>query len=128
MSQTSPRPPFRISVRPRIRILLGEEVALGPGKAALLEAIAATGTLARAAETLGMSYMRAWRLVQTMNRCFRGPLVATARGGKQRGQASLTPSGRAVLELYRRMELSSLAAVEPTWRELSRYLGRRPEA
>jgi molybdate transport system regulatory protein len=110
-------------VRPRIRILLGEDVALGPGKAALLEAIAATGTLAQAAEALGMSYMRAWRLVQTMNRCFRGPLVTTARGGKRGGQASLTPSGRAVLGLYRRMEQSSLEAVEPAWRELARHLG-----
>lgn len=124
MTDSSPPPPFRISVRPRIRILRGEEVALGPGKAALLEAIAATGTLARAAEALGMSYMRAWRLVQTMNRCFLRPLVETARGGKQGGQASLTPGGRAVLQLYRRMEQSSLAAVEPAWRELSRHMSR----
>jgi molybdate transport system regulatory protein len=123
MSPSSPPPPLRISVRPRIRVLLGEEIALGPGKAALLEAIAATGTLARAAEALGMSYVRAWRLVQTMNRCFRSPLVATARGGQRRGQASLTPAGRTVLQLYRRMERLSLSAVEPAWRELSRHLG-----
>ncbi len=111
------------SLRPRLRVLHGAEIALGPGKVDLLEAIAQTGTLAEAAKQVGMSYMRAWRLLQTMNACFREPLVHSARGGSGRGSATLTDTGRAVLELYRRMEREALEAVDPAWREMLGYLG-----
>jgi len=69
-----------------------------------------------------MSYMRAWTLVQTMNACFREPLVVAARGGKERGGAGVTPSGRKALELYRRMEEQSSAAVEATWTQFRALL------
>lgn len=101
--------------------MLGPEVALGPGKVDLLDAIEETGTLAGAAQRLGMSYMRAWKLVQAMNSCFREPLVETSRGGRGHGQAALTGTGRALRDLYRRMEAESLRAVEPSWQELQAY-------
>jgi len=110
-------------VRPRIRVLRGAEVALGPGKVQLLAAIAEHGCLTAAAQALGMSYMRAWRLVQTMNDCFREPLVVTRRGGKRHGGAALTRTGREALALYRRMEQASLDAIAPAWDELRAYLG-----
>src|SRR3954447_13696406 len=106
------------SLRPRLRVLHGEVIALGPGKADLLEAIERAGTLAEAAKLLDMSYMRAWKLLQTMNACFREPLVATTRGGAVRGGAVLTETGRAALALYRRMEEESRKAVEPAWEEM----------
>ena len=115
-------PSLDAAVHPRLRVLRGEDIALGPGKVALLEAIAARGTLARAAQDIGMSYMRAWKLVQTMNRCFRQPLVETARGGSAKGRATLTAEGEAVVALYRRMEAESLAALRDTWGELARRL------
>ena len=117
-------------VRPRIRILCGNEIALGPGKAELLAAIAAERTIAGAARRLGMSYMRAWSLVRTMNQCFRAPLIATARGGSERGTAELTAAGRKVLVLYRRMESASLTGLEPAWRELRPFVRstKRPKA
>src|SRR6202035_381046 len=111
-------------VRTRIRVLHGEEIALGPGKADLLEEIDRDGTIAGAARRLGMSYNRAWLLLQTMNDCSREPLVETARGGSRRGHASLTPTGRAVLALYRRMERESLEALAPAWRDLLQFLAR----
>lgn len=110
-------------VRPRIRVLRGAEVALGPGKVALLAAIGDSDCLAGAARALGMSYMRAWRLIQTMNACFREPLVATRRGGKRHGGATLTAAGRRVLALYRQMEQASVEAIAPGWQELRTYLG-----
>lgn len=110
------------TLRPRLRILHGDQIALGPGKADLLQAIDRAGTLADAANLLGMSYMRAWTLLQTMNACFREPLVATSRGGSGHGHASLTPAGRAALDLYRRMEESAREAAEPAWQELQKYL------
>lgn len=110
------------TIHPRIRVLHGTEIALGPGKVDLLEAIERTGTLAEAARSLGMSYMRAWKLLQTLNGCFREPLVDTSRGGKEHGGATLTETGRAVVALYRRMERDSLQAVEPSWRELLEHL------
>jgi molybdate transport system regulatory protein len=88
----------------------------------LLEAIGETGTLAEAARQLGMSYMRAWHLLQTMNACFKEPLVHTSRGGTGRGGATLTPIGQAVLAAYRQMEADSLLALQPAWQEILRHL------
>ncbi|HEV3455395.1 MAG TPA: LysR family transcriptional regulator [Thermoanaerobaculia bacterium] len=105
-------------VWPRIRVLRGSEIALGPGKVALLDAIHAGGSITAAARTLGMSYMRAWKLVQTMNACFREPLVTTRRGGKTHGSAVLTATGERALALYRAMEAESRDAMAATWREL----------
>ena len=98
---------------------------LGPGKVALLDAIEETGTLAGAAQAMGMSYMRAWKLVQTMNACFREPLVVTSRGGNRHGTAVLTETGQAVRALYRRMEESCLSAAAPLTAELASYLSGR---
>src|SRR5207248_1250734 len=86
---------------PRIRILLGSSIAIGPGKAALLELIAETGSIAAAGRRMGMSYRRAWVLTKTMNACFRAPLVEAAKGGTGGGGAWLTAMGREVLALYR---------------------------
>jgi molybdate transport system regulatory protein len=69
-----------------------------------------------------MSYMRAWKLLQTMNACFREPLVDTSRGGSGHGHATLTVTGRAALALYRRMEREATEAIEPAWQELLAYL------
>lgn len=118
---TRAQPPA-FDVRPRIRIESGSEIALGPGKADLLAAIAAEGSIAGAARQLGMSYMRAWSLVRTMNRCFRAPLVETVRGGSVRGGAALTAVGQEVLALYRRMEVASRTGLEPAWLRLRPFL------
>jgi len=85
--------------KPRLRILLGAEIAIGPGKADLLEAIARSGSISAAGRELGMSYRRAWNLVEVMNRSFRAPLVETltggAGGGGARGQPQLAHEARA---------------------------------
>ncbi|MCE8036839.1 LysR family transcriptional regulator [Halomonas sp. MCCC 1A11062] len=96
---------------PRLRIQLGPAIAIGPGKAQLLEAIASTGSISAAAREMGMSYRRAWMLVDTMNQCFKAPLVATATGGKRGGGASITPLGQEVLERYQRMQRIASEAV-----------------
>ena len=88
----------------RIRILFGDTAMLGPGKADLLEAIRATGSIAAAGRSMGMSYKRAWSLVEEMNAAFRAPLVDSARGGAKGGGARLTETGAAVLDHYRRLE------------------------
>jgi molybdate transport system regulatory protein len=110
------------AVLPRIRVVRDGQIALGPGKVALLAGIAEHGSLAAAARDLDMSYMRAWKLTQTMNACFREPLIATRRGGREHGSAVLTETGRQVLALYRRMEQASLAAMAGAWEELRAYL------
>lgn len=96
---------------PRLRIQLGPAIAIGPGKAQLLEAIAVTGSISAAAREMGMSYRRAWMLVDTMNQCFKAPLVATATGGKRGGGARITPLGEEVLARYRRMQRIASEAV-----------------
>jgi molybdate transport system regulatory protein len=107
---------------PRLRVSCGDEVAMGPGKAELLEWVARTGSIREAADRMDMSYMRAWKLIQTMNGCFREPLVISERGGSSRGGASLTKTGKRALAIYREMERDSLKVVETRWRELRRML------
>ncbi len=103
------RSPAR-SPRVSLRLVLAPEVAIGPGKADLLEAIAETGSIAAAGRKLAMSYKRAWHLVETLNRAFAEPLVQASRGGSGHGGAVLTPLGAEVLEAYRRIERASATA------------------
>ncbi|HKO59172.1 MAG TPA: LysR family transcriptional regulator [Thermoanaerobaculia bacterium] len=117
-----PRPPARLL--PRIRVMQGAAILLGPGKADLLEAIARRGTIRDAAKALGMSYMRAWKLVQVMNEAFREPLVVVHRGGAGRGSSELTETGEAVLRLYRELETDALKATKKRWAELQRLVRR----
>ncbi len=106
----------------RVRVLRGEEVGLGPGKAELLAAVAETGSITGAAGRLKISYMHAWSLVQTMNRCFRAPLVQISRGGQRGGGAGLTEAGRAVLAIYREMTADALRAAQAGWERLRPWL------
>ena len=110
------------TLHPRIRIQAGPAIAFGPGKADLLEFIAATGSIGGAASRMGMSYMRAWTLVRDMNKYFRQPVVATVRGGSQRGGAALTKTGQQALTTYRRMEKKSLKAIHTDWQSLQGLL------
>src|SRR5215471_7937918 len=107
---------------PRMRVVCGGQVALGPGKADLLALIGKTSSIRKAARRMGMSYMRAWTLIKTMNACFRKPVVITSRGGKRHGGAVLTETGRMSLELYRTLEAQSERACAATWRKLHRML------
>ena len=97
---------------PRIRILIGSAVAIGPGKAALLEAIGMTGSISAAAREMGMSYRRAWSLVNRMNTDFTGPLVEKAAGGKGGGGARLSTLGRDVLSRYQVIEEKAAESVK----------------
>ena len=96
----------------RVRLRLGNDIAMGPGKADLLDAIAATGSISAAARQMNMSYRRAWLLVDAMNRCFRAPLVHSAVGGQQGGGATVTPEGHEVLRHFRAMERSAQQALQ----------------
>jgi molybdate transport system regulatory protein len=95
----------------RLRIVLDPDIAIGPGKADILDGIRETGSIAAAGRRMGMSYKRAWLLVESMNACFSRPLVETSRGGQARGGAALTPDGERVLDCYRRMETLTARAI-----------------
>ena|SRR4026207_468968 len=105
-----------------MRVLCGEEIALGPGKIDLLAEIARTGSIRETADRMGMSYMRAWTLVKTMNQCFKEPLVMAARGGRGHGGAVLTETGKRALRLYQQMERDCLKTTKAKWAELKRML------
>ncbi len=85
----------------KLQLYCGDEIAMGPGKADLLEAIAREGSISAAGRALGMSYRRAWLLVDTMNRCFGQPLVETRPGGGKNAGARLTREGEKALAAYR---------------------------
>ncbi len=110
--------------RPRLRILLGAEIAIGPGKANLLDALLRTGSISAAAREMDMSYRRAWLLVDTMNRSFRAPLVETSKGGAGGGGAQVTALGRDVLARYRAMEIQAAASIAGEMRAFSKLLSR----
>ncbi|MBN8293134.1 LysR family transcriptional regulator [Rhodobacter sp. NTK016B] len=105
---TAPPDPVRL----RLRLLFGSDVMLGPGKADLLQQIAATGSISAAGRAMGMSYKRAWSLVEEMNSAFRAPLVLSVRGGASGGGASLSETGEAVLAHYRKVVAIAAAAAE----------------
>ena len=102
----------------KLRVMFGTEIAIGPGKAELLEAIATTGSISAAGKRLGISYRRTWLLVDTMNRCFREPVVASATGGSGGGGAQVTAFGRRVLASFRAMQARVDKALDP---ELERF-------
>jgi molybdate transport system regulatory protein len=111
---------------PRLRVLLGQAIAIGPGKADLLDAIEREGSITRAAKAMGMSYRRAWLLVETMNACFKAPLVEAARGGSGGGGAGLTDLGREVLARYRALEDKAAAAVADDLDAFAELMPARP--
>jgi molybdate transport system regulatory protein len=111
----------------RLRIVLEPDVAIGPGKADLLAGIDATGSIAGAGRAMGMSYKRAWYLVETMNRCFKRPLVEASKGGRAGGGARLTELGHEVLARYRRMEALTVEAVEPEMAALRAVVAERAD-
>lgn len=94
-----------------LRVTLGEDFYIGPGRADLLEHIVETGSIAAAGKAMGMSYKRAWMLVQALNDGFGAPLVETSRGGSAQGGAALTGPGREVLARYRHMQAAAREAI-----------------
>lgn len=112
-----------------LRILGDGEPAMGPGKATLIEAIAATGSISAAARTMGMSYRRAWQLVDALNTSFTEPVVITATGGKRGGGATVTDFGRQLATRFHAMENKASAAIERDLNDFRRQLrkaaGRR---
>ena len=94
-----------------LRITLSETAYLGPGRADLLEGIAATGSISAAGKAMGMSYKRAWSLVQALNSGFGAALVESSRGGASQGGAQLTEAGQTVLAHYRAMQAKPRAAI-----------------
>ena len=94
-----------------LRVTFTDDFYVGPGRADLLEGIAETGSIAAAGKRMGMSYKRAWSLVQALNDGFGRPLVETSRGGSAQGGAALTADGTFVLERYRAMQEATRKAI-----------------
>jgi molybdate transport system regulatory protein len=111
----------------RLRLHLDDVIAFGPGKAALLQGIAGTGSISAAARALNMSYRRAWLLIEDMNRCFRSPLVETSTGGAHGGGSRLTDTGREVLERYAAMQRRAEEAIAADMACLKGLLADAPQ-
>ena len=119
-------PPAKTRIRLRLRIDVDHEAAIGPGKIALLESIMETGSISAAARQLGMSYRRAWLLVDEINHIFREPLVETQMGGTGGGGARLTKLGRDVVGRYRAIEGAATTASAADLRALKASLPSKP--
>lgn len=109
---------FPVMTRLTLRIDFDETRALGPGKVRLLEMVGETGSISGAGRVMGMSYRRAWLLVDALNRTFRSPVVSTREGGAGGGGAELTPFGAEVVASYRAMEKEMCAALKRRLAEL----------
>ena len=108
-----------------LRVLGNTAAAMGPGKAELVERIGRTGSISAAARDMGMSYRRAWQLVESLNRDFREPVVATAIGGRRGGGARVTPFGARLAARFRAMEAKASAAIAADLRAFAGQL-RKP--
>ena len=115
-------PSRQSELEPRLRLPTAIALGFGPGKAELLRHISKTGSITRSAALMKMSYNRAWNLVRDMNRQFREPLVAAARGGRTGGGALLTSAGKDVILRYTRMENACRKATRDDWKVLRRRL------
>jgi molybdate transport system regulatory protein len=102
-----------------IRIDFGPDLRVGPGKIALLEQIAALGSISAGGRAMDMSYRRAWELVEELNTIFGRPVVQSRSGGKKGGGATLTPLGLSLISRYRAMEKAAAAATAPHLAALS---------
>ena len=116
-----------VHMKPEIRFHIRDsnrptELAIGPGKVALLEAIGQTGSITSSARKLGMSYRRAWLLVDETNRCLVRPAVQTAAGGRSGGGSTLTPVGVELVRRYRAVEHQTRLAVSRRLRSLLRTM------
>jgi molybdate transport system regulatory protein len=103
----------------RLRVILGPDAMFGPGKADLLQGIAETGSIAAAGRRMGMSYKRAWYLIETMNMYFREPVAVSSKGGAKGGGAVLTDTGKAVLTQYRHIQQKMEGAVQEDLKKLA---------
>ena len=108
-----------------LRIDFDEDRAIGPGKIRLLELIDKHGSISEAGRQMGMSYRRAWVLVDNLNHCFRTPVVASQTGGLHGGGASLTDFGRAVMRHYRAVETAAQTAAAADIEALAAALAER---
>jgi molybdate transport system regulatory protein len=110
------------ATRLSIRIDLASGDRIGPGKIALLEAIRSTGSISAAARSLGMSYRRAWLLVEEINDALRAPAVAAATGGRRGGGANVTAVGEQVVGLYRTIEAHARRAAGGEFRAIGKLV------
>ena len=94
-----------------LRVLAGDFPAMGPGKARLITLIDSTGSISAAAREMGMSYRRAWQLVEAINASFNQPVVTTAVGGKRGGGTAVTDFGKRMVEAYYQMESKASAVI-----------------
>ena len=119
VARTTPAPSaLKPTLKLRMRVTVGEVIAIGPGKIALLEALDDTGSITAAAKSLDMSYRRAWLLIDETNKALKEPAVTTAAGGG----SVLTDSGRALISLYRQIEDTALAACKSDIKQLLKLL------
>jgi molybdate transport system regulatory protein len=109
-----------------LRVIGAGSPAIGPGKAALVEHIEKSGSISSAARAMGMSYRRAWQLVEGLNESFAEPVVVTAIGGKRGGGAKVTVFGQELVRRFRAMENKASAAIAGDLQQLTRRLKKRP--
>lgn len=111
-----------------VRIDLGSGRAVGPGKIRLLEQIHRSGSITQAELDLGLSYRRAWLLINDLNNCFRHPVIEAEIGGIAGGGTTLTQFGRKLVERYHAIEADALAATQKHLRELEGALASTKRA
>jgi len=109
-----------------LRVLARDHPAIGPGKAQLVALIDATGSISAAAREMGMSYRRAWQLVEALNASFIEPVVVTAVGGKRGGGAVVTAFGRELVAQFRAIEDKASQAISADIERLERQMRKPP--
>jgi molybdate transport system regulatory protein len=119
---STPQPKSPPRLRTRLRLKADDKLILGPGRLQILRGVEETGSIAAAARTMGMSYRRAWLLIDDINHCFQQPLVESVSGGKRGGGAQVTELGKQVMALYSDLLATTEAAIATHKDQLSALL------
>jgi molybdate transport system regulatory protein len=119
---STPQPKSPPRLRTRLRLKADDKLILGPGRLQILRGVEETGSIAAAARTMGMSYRRAWLLIDDINHCFQQPLVESVSGGKRGGGAQVTELGKQIMALYSDLLATTEAAIATHKDQLSALL------
>lgn len=88
------------TIKSRVWIEVNNKMFLGEGRIQLLKTIQETKSLSKSAKKMGMSYKKAWKLLNSINKNAEKPVVISVSGGTNGGGTVVTAYGEELISKY----------------------------